>query len=170
MGESIRNNLNAWGRSWGWTSARAACALQRAATTTRSAIHVRAHREELRFTGILGNPRPESGRHCLICAIHSTLSESFIRLLSSISSLHGRPAPTSLCPSGVRLAMGSDDNTVCFIISQKKFIKSFCKRQFPHKSVNLFVIIRTGSVCRTMMSLLPREPDSRPGFRFRVED
>ena len=27
------------------------------------------------------------------------------------------------------------------LISQKVFIKSFCKSQFPHKSVNLFFIL-----------------------------
>jgi len=35
--------------------------------------------------------------------------------------------------SGVTLGPG-DDN----IIPQKVFVRSFCKSQFPHKSVNLF--------------------------------
>ena len=42
---------------------------------------------------------------------------------------------------GGPLPRGGGDRLHCAFISQKVFMESFCKSQFPHKFVNLFLIM-----------------------------
>jgi hypothetical protein len=50
--------------------------------------------------------------------------------------VHGGSPPSSLTSAGPPHTCGTHD-----LISQKVFIQSFCKSQFPHKSVYLFFVL-----------------------------